>query len=135
MDTAGLGMRFEDFHTERFATHVMAWLTVGFFGLWFAFYSGIDDPSIELRLMLGFIGAVVVSFFYGLSCIVLIPLLPLLPFAWLSIRLEARWRIRHSRPCVPLPVTPPAPVARGTGSWLLPLMIGLCIGGAWSDDD
>jgi hypothetical protein len=56
MDTSGLGMKFGDFHTERFTAHVMAWLTVGFFGLWIAFHSGIDDPSIELRLMLGFIG-------------------------------------------------------------------------------
>jgi hypothetical protein len=49
-------MKFGDFHTERFTAHVMAWLTVGFFGPWIAFHSGIDDPSIELRLMLGFIG-------------------------------------------------------------------------------
>ena len=135
MDTAGLSMKFGEFYTERFTTHVMTWLTVGFFGLWVAFYSGIEDPSIELRLMLGFIGAVVVSFFYGLSCIVLIPLLPLLPLIWLSIWLEARWRIRYRLPYMPLPVAPTAPVARGSGSWLLPLMIGLWIGSAWGDDD
>lgn len=135
MDTAALGMKFGDFYTERFTTHAMAWLTVGFIGLWIAFYSGIDDPSIKLRLLLGFIGAVVVSFVYGLSCIVLIPLLPLLPLAWLSIRLEAIWRIRHGRPHVPLPVAPPAPVARESGSCLLPFLIGLWLGGFWSGDD
>lgn len=135
MDTAALGMKPGEFHAERFTTHVMAWLTLGFFGLWIAFYFGIDDSSIELRLALGLLGAVVVAFVYGLSCIVLLPLLPLLPLAWLSIQLEAIWRIRHRRPYVPRPVVPPAPVARGSGSWLLPFLVGLWIGGGWSGDD
>lgn len=138
MDTTGLGMKFGEFHAERFTTHVMAWLTLGFFGLWWAFFSGIDDASIEVRLTIGLIGAVAVSFFYGLSCIVLIPLLPLLPLAWLSIWLEARWRIHHRLPYVPPPAAPvatEAPVARGSGRWLLPLIVGLWIGCAWGDDD
>jgi hypothetical protein len=138
MDTTGLGMKFGDFYTERLTAHVMAWLTLGFFGLWIAFYSGSDDPSIAVRLTLGFIGAVLVAFCYGLSCLVLVPLLPLLPLAWLSIWLEARWRIHHRLPYVPLPsppMAPPGPVARGGGGWLLPLMIGIWIGGAWGDDD
>lgn len=135
MDTAGLGMKFGDFYTERLTAHLMAWLTVGFFGLWIVFYSGIDDPSIEVRLALGFLGAVLAFLIYTLSCFLLVPLLPLLPLAWLSIRLEARWRIRHRLAYVPPPAAPPAPVARGSASWLLPFLIGLWIGGTLGDDD
>lgn len=135
MDATNLGMKFGDFNSERFATHVMASLTLEFFGLWFAFFSGIDESSIELHLAIGFIGAVVVSFFCGLSCIVLIPLLPLLPLAWLSIWLEARWRVHHRLSYVPPPAASPALVARGSGRWLLPFLIGLWIGGFWTGDD
>lgn len=138
MDTVGLGMKFGNFYTERCTTHVMARLTVGFFGLWWTFFSGIADASIEVRLTIGFIGAVTVSLLYGLSCMVLTPLLPLLPLAWLSIWLEARWRIHHGLPYVPpaaASVAPKAPVARESGSWLLPLLIGIWIGGTWGGNE
>ena len=55
--------------------------------------------------------------------------------AWLSIRFEARWRIRHRLPYALFPATPvAAPAARGSRRWLLPLAIGLWIGGAWGGD-
>ena len=65
------------------------------------------------------------------------------PLAWLTIYLEARWRIRHKRPCAAPPrtaYTPPPEtqkviiVERNRGGWLLPLAIGLWIGGTWGDD-
>ena len=65
------------------------------------------------------------------------------PLAWLTIYLEARWRIRHKRPYAAPPrtaYTPPPEtqkviiVERNRGGWLLPLAIGLWIGGTWGDD-
>ena len=136
MDANGLGMDFGGFFMERLGAHLVAWLALGFFGLWIAFCFGVDETSLDVRLTIGFIGAVATFLLYGLSCIVLIPLLPVLPLAWLSIRFEARWRIRHRLPYALFPATPvAAPAARGSRRWLLPLAIGLWIGGAWGGDD
>ncbi|MBN8475174.1 hypothetical protein [Sulfuritalea sp.] len=135
MDANGLGMDFGGFFMERLGAHLVAWLALGFFGLWIAFCFGVDETSLDVRLTIGFIGAVATFVLYGLSCIVLIPLLLLLLLARLSIRLEARWRIRHRRPYVPSPLALPAPVARRSASDLLPLLIGIWIGASWGGDD
>jgi hypothetical protein len=61
-------------------------------------------------------------------------LLALLPFACISILVEAWWRIRHNQPYIAPPVVisydniAPSASPQNTGNRLVPLIIGLCIG-------
>lgn len=145
MDRSALGMGFGEFWSERVDTHAWAWAWVGFVGIWIALYANIDGFTTGIRLFASFFGAIVAFVIYGLSCVALIPLLPLLLLSWLSVWLEARWRVRHRQPYVrpPAPpvrhVPPPPTVTPATasrrGGWLLPLVIGLWIGSSWGDDD
>lgn len=146
MDRTALDMSFSEFWSERIDTHAWAWAWVAFLGVWIALYLAIDDFSAGIRLFASFIGAVVAFVIYGLSCVALIPLLPLLLLSFFSVWLEACWRVRHCQPYVrpPAPHMPhvsaalakfPPAVAPRRGGWLLPLAIGLWIGGSWGDDD
>ncbi|MDR1461933.1 MAG: hypothetical protein LBI68_02175 [Azoarcus sp.] len=141
-----LGMTFGTFFSERAGDHFMFWCGVLFLIVWgclFAFVPSSEDWL--TRLVVSFIVACLLAAVWGVSCIVIVPaillLLALLPFACISILVEAWWRIRHNQPYIAPPVvisydniassSPP----RSTGNWLVPLVIGLWIGSAWGKDD
>ena len=97
------------------------------------------------RLIMSFIVACLLVVVWGISCIVIVPvillLLALLPFACISILVEAWWRIRHNRPYIAPPVViryddiAPSIPPQSAGDWLVPLVIGLWIGSTWGKDD
>jgi hypothetical protein len=141
-----LGMPFGTFFSKRAEAHFMLWCGVLFLIAWaclFAFMSSAQDwPT---RLVVSFIAACLLATVWSVSCIVIVPaillLLVLLPFACISILVEAWWRIRHNQPYVAPPVVvsydniaPSAP-PQNTCNWLVPLAIGLWIGNAWGKDD
>jgi uncharacterized membrane protein len=140
MDRSALGMGFGEFWSERAFTHTLLWLVAAFIALWATLHGGVA-PLRGQFLASGLLALVAVV----LSCLTFIPVLAVQPLAWLTIYLEARWRIRHNRPCAappPLPHRLPPPdvpkvmiVEKKRGGWLLPLAIGLWIGGTWGGDD
>ncbi len=127
-----------EFWNERFDTHVWCWAWLGFISIWIRFYFG-DGPQTGSLVFSG-LTAFTLMVAYGFMCLVIVPLLPLVLLALLSICLEARWRIRNNQPYVkpppaPYVVAPPPVVVEKRGSWLLPLVIGLWIGSSWGGDD
>jgi|694.fasta_scaffold30207_5 hypothetical protein len=139
MNTDRLGMKLGEFYVQRVDAHTILWLVAGFLALWVAIHAG-AEPLRGQFLLSGLLAFSVVV----LSCLTFIPLLAVQPLVWLTVYLEARWRIRHNRPYTappPIPYSPPPEmrkvmiVERKRGGWLLPLAIGLWIGGSWGDDD
>jgi len=106
---------------------------------WIAVFIVCDWPPEEggwfTRLAVSFIFTGLTAVFL---CLLIAPiymaLLLLLPFACVSIFIEARWRIRHNAPYVALPIgynyiassTPRQ--SSSSGDWLVPLAIGWWIG-------
>jgi hypothetical protein len=138
MDAERLGMKLDEFYVQRIDTHTFLWLVAGFLVLWAAIYGG-TEPLRGQFLLSGLLAFSAVV----LSCLTFIPLLAIQPLVWLTVYLEARWRIRHNRPYVatpPIPYSPPPEpqkvviVGKKRGGWLLPLAIGLWIGSSWGDD-
>lgn len=138
MDRSALGMGFGEFWSERAFTHTLLWLAAAFIALWAAIHGGLA-PLRGQFLASGLLALVTVV----LSCLTFIPVPAVQPLAWLTIYLEACWRIRHKRPYAApsrTAYTPPPErqkviiVERNRGGWLLPLAIGLWIGGTWGDD-
>jgi hypothetical protein len=139
MNTDRLGMKLGEFYVQRVDAHTILWLVAGFLALWAAIH-GETDLLRGQFLLSGLLAFSVVV----LSCLTFIPLLAVQPLVWLTVYLEARWRIRHNRPYTappPIPYSPPPEtrkvmiVERKRGGWLLPLAIGLWIGGGWGGDD
>lgn len=139
MDTDRLGMKLGDFYVQRADTHTFLWLLAGFLALWAAIHGGPEPLRGQLLLsgLLSFSAIV-------LSCLTFIPLLAVQPLVWLTVYLEARWRIRNNRPYIappPIPYSPPPEqpkiviVEKKRGGWLIPLAIGLWIGGSWGGED
>jgi hypothetical protein len=141
-----LGMPLGTFFLERMEDHLMFWCGVLFLIVWgclFAFIPSAEDWL--TRLVVSFIVACLLAAVCGASCIVIVSaillFLALLPFACISILVEARWRIHHNQPYIAPPVVisydniaPSAP-PQNTGNWLVPLAIGLWIGSKWGGDD
>lgn len=140
MDTDHLGMKLGDFYVQRADTHTFLWLVAGFLALWATIHSG-PEPLRGHFLLSGLLAFAAVV----LSCLTFIPLLAVQPLVFLTVYLEARWRIRHDRPYTappPLPYSPPPPepqkviiAEKKRGGWLIPLAIGLWIGSSWGNDD
>ncbi|MDR3213059.1 MAG: hypothetical protein LBT71_03980 [Azoarcus sp.] len=137
-----LGMSFGTFFSERMEDHFMLWGGVLFLIVCclFAFVPSAED---WLTRLVSFIVACLLAAVCGVFLIVpvILLLLALLPFACISILVEAWWRIRHNQPYIASPVVinydsiaPSAPT-QSTGNWLVPLAIGLWIGSAWGKDD
>ena len=131
-----LGMSFGGFFVERMEEHAKAWGFVLFFVIWgYLFFSALPVEDWTVRLVASFIIMLMLIFFLAP-----ILFLVLMPFACISIYLEARWRIRDKVPYVAPPVAsyheyiPPQPRSHGT-DWIVPLALGLWIGGAWGGDD
>jgi hypothetical protein len=128
-----LGMPFGTFFPERMEDHLMLWGGVLFLIVWGCLFASV--PSAEdwlTRLVVSFIVACLLAAVWVLA---------LLPFACISILVEAWWRIRHNQPYIAPPVViryddiaPSAP-PQSAGNWLAPLVIGLWIGSAWGKDD
>jgi hypothetical protein len=142
-----LGMSFGNFFFERAEDHFWGWLILGFFILWFCLFLTLPSPdSWFVGLLGGFIVAAVVTTVYMFSCLLRVPLLRL-PFtllSLLSIACEALWRIRKGLPYTPPPPVPytyqasyktPPVQQQSSGSWIIPLIIGLWIGYSWGKDD
>jgi len=139
MDTQSLGMSFGEFYEKRSDTHNAAWVVVGFFAAWAMLYFG-AGPLHGLPIVSAFAAFAITVF----SCLAIVPLLALQPLVWLTVYLEARWRIRNNRPYIappPIPYSPPPEqpkiviVEKKRGGWLIPLAIGLWIGGSWGGED
>jgi hypothetical protein len=145
-----LGMSFSDFFTARVGDHLISWIGV-------LFLAGMGGLFVSLSSVGNWVMPLVASFFIVslLMAVCFVPpmllfmLLFLAPFACVSTFVEALWRIRHNEPFVapPVPVNyansipsapapPPPPAPRpSSGGWLVPLVIGLWIGGSWGKDD
>jgi hypothetical protein len=149
-----LGMSFSDFFTARVGDHLISWIGV-------LFLAGMGGLFVSLSSVGNWVMPLVASFFIVsllvAVCFFIVPpmllfmllFLALLPFACVSAFVEAWWRIRHNEPFVvpPVPVNyansiplapspPPPPTPHpSSGGWLVPLVIGLWIGGSWGKDD
>lgn len=132
MNADRLGMTLGDFYVERVNTHTFLWLVGGFLALWAVIYGGLEPLRGQFLLsgLLAFAAVV-------LSCLAFIPLLAVQPLVWLTVYLEARWRFRYNRPYIAPPpeLQQVIVVESKRGGWLLPLAIGLWIGGSWGNDD
>ncbi|MCL2830322.1 MAG: hypothetical protein FWD77_06230 [Betaproteobacteria bacterium] len=146
-----LGMSFGDFFQERMEEHLIFWIFILFFVAWAYLFLSISMEGTFSRLVLSFFLTLLMG---GLLCALVVPgillVLILLPFAWISILAEAKWRIGNDDPYIPPPVntnytnsfeganytrtaqeTPP----QNNGNWLVPLAIGLWIGHKWGKND
>lgn len=139
---------FREFWSHRLVTHMIGWFAAIFCVGWVvAFVKLLPHFSVVGSVFAGLVIAVVCLCIYGMCCLFIVPLLPQLALAALSVALEWHWRLAHGRPWTPPapepyipPVTPVVmpsapPRARGGFGWLLPLAIGLWIGSSWGDDD
>lgn len=151
-----LGMPLCDFLLERIGTHAKIWMAAEFLLLWIALslFAFKEEPL--ANLIFGFTAACI--FFMIYCCFIalltfflpfcVLALTPVLLPALISAACEAWWRIRHRRPWFLPPVdhellldkydllpddTPPTPSGSSEG-WIVPLFIGLWIGGFWGDD-
>jgi len=134
------GLRFGELCARRADAHARAWVTAAFIAVWVALYLDMSDISFWGRLFASGVATLLILFVYGIACIMIIPMLPVLLLMLVSIGLEAWWRTHVGRPYVPAPAPakpalPPAPVVRRHGNWLLPLIIGFWIGNTWGGDD
>jgi hypothetical protein len=160
------GMTFFEFIRARFADHALGWFGVSIiaFLAYFSFVTYIDaNERGVLEFLLCLAGIVVllvilltVFIFVGLMVfgnddfidfIVMMSIVVLGPFAFISICIEALWRIWSHRPYIviappslpDLPISTfeyqePAPRPHGR-DWVFPLVIGLFLGHMWGHDD
>jgi len=136
-----LGMGFWDFAGERLERHVTAWAIFAFSITWARFFVTFNTGSFWTDLVSGFLVTALIALVYGVACLLILPLLPLLLLALVSIALEAWWRVRHDQPYALPPITVldaspswEAPAPKRRGGFLIPLVIGIWIGSAWGDD-
>lgn len=159
-----LGMPLGTFFSARMEAHLTLWFCMLFLIVWACLFAAQPpEGGLERLGMSFFIACLSVIVLCALSCIIFIPaillFLALLPFACISIVAEAWWRIHYKRPYIAsrLPVTShyshkdfakvpntlvtghdniaPATPPKTTGSWIVPLLIGLWIGNVWGKDD
>lgn len=147
-----LGMPFDTFFSKRLGDHLMSWSTVLFLVVCGGVIVSMPSGNWLIWFFASATVTVVLAVVFGSSYISFLLFLLLLPFACISIFVEARWRIRHNQPYVappaamdtdepdqvvdgdePSPPSNPTP-SQCTGGWLVPLVIGLWIG-SWGKDD
>ncbi|MCA1974529.1 MAG: hypothetical protein LDL44_16970 [Caenispirillum sp.] len=148
---ARLGMGFGEFWQRRQDAHFVAAMVGVFLAIWISVGSTMGDMHWLLAVLLSFIVAMIYFLIYELSCLFIVPLLPVVLVTALTVALEAWWRVHTNRLYVPPPPAPalarparfvspppsaPAPVQpKKRGGWLIPLAIGLWIGSSWGGDD
>ncbi len=141
-----LGMGFGDFWVYRSGVHASTALILGFIAAWAAVGSTMGEMHWALAVFFSFMVTCVGLLVYAASCLLVVPLLPLVLISLPTVAMEAWWRVRMNRPYVPpTPETvraapsvhvlapAPQPQKRPVG-WLVPLAIGLWIGSSWGDD-
>jgi hypothetical protein len=139
MDAKRLGVSFDDLLGYRLMPHAWGWL-VGVGGaIWLALFLGMPLGDVWENLFFSACLAFLIVLVYGFACMLWVPALPLVLLAFLSIAVEAWWRIRYDLPYVlppslPDPPEPRAPAPRQCDG-LVPLLIGLWIGSTWGSDD
>lgn len=145
-----LGMSIGAFFGERMGAHLVFWGFVLFVLVWSRLFFEPLAADTFGRLVISFIVTCLLAIGIVFSFLFIVPffllLLILLPFASVSIIVEAWWRIRHDKPCIATPPTvtyyrekkkrkkdTSAP-SQNCGNWLVPLAIGLWLGHLWDND-
>lgn len=142
-----LGMGFGEFWAYRSGVHATTLLGLGFVAAWAAVGATMGEMHWALAVFFSFMVTCVGLLVYAASCLLVVPLLPLVLISLPTVAMEAWWRVRMNRPYVPpppgtvlaapsvhVPAPAPAPPQKRSGGWLVPLVIGMWIGSTWGDD-
>ena len=121
-----------EFFVDRLESHVLFWGVVLFLTMWGWLFATLGlEMGWGARLLVGGFLACIV--FCVLAITVVIPLAVILPLAWVSLCIEAVWRIYYNNRFVSEPFDAsgisPAPMpSKSAGSWLVPLLFGVWLG-------